>query len=59
MHWTIDADGVPRNVVVESNSMQPSDVPGCLEALIEEWRFPKPAGGPMELSFPFVFNPRE
>jgi len=36
--------------------MQPSPVPGCLQALIEQWRFPKPAGGDVEISFPFVFR---
>ena len=40
MHWTINADGAPIGVSVESNSMQPSPVPGCIQALIEEWRFP-------------------
>ncbi len=55
-HWTIDVDGVPRNVAVESNSMQSSAVADCVRALIEEWRFPKPAGGSVEVSFPFVFQ---
>ena len=56
MHWIINADGVPISVGIESNSMQPSPVPGCLQALIEEWQFPKPAGGNVEISFPFVFR---
>ena len=56
MHWTIDTDGAPRSIDVESNSMQPSPVPGCLQALIAEWQFPKPVGGNIEVSFPFVFQ---
>lgn len=56
MHWTIDADGAARTVGVESNSMPPSSVPGCLQAIIEEWHFPKPALGSVEVSFPFVFR---
>jgi hypothetical protein len=57
MRWTVDADGVPRQVGVESNTMPPSAVPGCLQTLIEGWRFPKPPGGSVEVSFPFVFQP--
>lgn len=57
MHWTVDLDGVPRQVGVESSTMQPSAVPGCLRTLIEGWRFPKPTGGSVEVSFPFVFQP--
>ena len=56
-HWTIDVDGVARNVAVLSDStMQTSAVADCVRALIEEWRFPKPLGGSVEVSFPFVFQ---
>ena len=55
-HWTIDADGVPRDVAVASGSMQGSGVADCVRALIEGWRFPKPAGRSIEVSFPFVFQ---
>ena len=44
MHWTIDADGLPFNISVESNSMQPSAVPDCVRALIEAWRLPETVG---------------
>ena len=54
--WTIDADGVPRDVAVASGSMQGSGVADCGRALIEGWRFPKPASGRVEVSFPFVFQ---
>jgi len=57
IHWTIDADGAARTVAVVSNSMPPSSVPECLQALIEAWQFPKPAGGSVEVTFPFDFRP--
>ena len=50
------ATGNPVGIGVESNSMQASPVPGCLQALIAEWRFPRPAAGNVEVSFPFVFR---
>jgi hypothetical protein len=56
LHWTIDADGLPFDISVESNTMQASPVPDCIRALIEAWRFPKPSGGHVEISFPFVFK---
>jgi hypothetical protein len=59
MHWTIEADGASRGVAVESNSLPASSVPGCLQALIEGWRFAKSPGGSVEVSFPFVFQPSD
>jgi hypothetical protein len=56
MKWTIDADGVTRDIVVEGNSMPASAVPDCITALIATWRFPKPTGGAVDVSFPFVFK---
>lgn len=56
MHWTIDTEGVTRGIVVESNTMQPSSVPDCVKAVIAAWRFPQPTGGPVDVSFPFVFS---
>jgi hypothetical protein len=56
--WTIDPQGTPQDIRIESNSMPPSPVPSCLEALIlEEWHFPKPTGGDVHVSFPFVLPP--
>jgi hypothetical protein len=57
MHWTIAADGVARNGSVESNTMQASPLPDCLQTLIEEWRFPNPTHATVEVSFPFRFLP--
>ena len=41
---------------VASGSMQGSGVADCVRALIEGWRFPKPVGGSVEVTFPFVFQ---
>jgi hypothetical protein len=59
MHWTIDLAGIPRGVTVESNTMRASTVPKCLRGTIESWRFAKPAGGSVDVSFPFVFQPAD
>jgi hypothetical protein len=59
LHWTIDLAGIPRGVTVESNTMRASTVPKCLRDRIESWRFAKPAGGSVDLAFPFVFQPAD
>jgi len=56
IHWTIDAHGATRNVGVESNTMEASSTPACLQTLIKKWRFVKPCRN-VEVSFPFVFQP--
>ncbi len=56
MHWTIDVNGDTRDVTVVSSSMPDSGVAECIQALIRGWRFPKPGGRSVEVSFPFVFQ---
>jgi hypothetical protein len=36
--------------------MGDNDVASCIKSLIVRWRFPAPAGGAVEVSFPFVFS---
>jgi len=36
--------------------MGDSEVAGCIKGQIAHWRFPAPAGGSVDVSFPFVFQ---
>jgi outer membrane biosynthesis protein TonB len=55
LRWTITAAGTVTGVDIESDTMGDPDVVSCIKALVGRWRFPAPAGGTVEVSFPFVF----
>jgi outer membrane biosynthesis protein TonB len=54
--WTITPEGTVSGVNVEQDSMGDSEVTQCIKQNISGWRFPRPAGGSVEVSFPFVFQ---
>jgi len=56
VHWTITAAGTVSGIDVESDTMGDSEVASCIKSLVARWRFPAPAGGSVEVSFPFVFQ---
>jgi hypothetical protein len=56
MHWTITAAGTVSGVDVESDTLGDSEVGSCIKSLVARWRFPAPAGGSVDVSFPFVFQ---
>jgi hypothetical protein len=43
-------------VDIDQDSLNDSEVTGCIKALVARWRFPAPSGGSVEVSFPFVFQ---
>ena len=56
MRWTIDPSGQTRAISVEENTLPTPAVGVCLRPVIATWRFPKPTGGSVDVSFPFVFQ---
>jgi TonB family protein len=56
VHWTITAAGTVSGIDVENDSLGDSEVANCIKSLVARWRFPAPAGGSVEVSFPFVFQ---
>jgi len=56
MHWTITAAGTVSGVDVEQDTLGDSEVGSCIKSLVARWRFPAPAGGSVDVSFPFVFQ---
>jgi outer membrane biosynthesis protein TonB len=56
MHWTITAAGTVSAVEVEQDTLGDPEVGSCIKSLIARWRFPAPAGGSVDVSFPFVFQ---
>jgi hypothetical protein len=43
-------------VDIADDSMGDSEVSSCIKQLVARWRFPAPAGGSVEVEFPFVFT---
>jgi outer membrane biosynthesis protein TonB len=56
IRWTITAAGTVTGVDVDQDSLNDSEVTGCIKSLVARWRFPAPSGGSVEVSFPFVFQ---
>ena len=56
IHWTITQAGTVSGVDVEQDTLGDAEVASCIKALIARWRFPAPAGGSVDVSFPFVFQ---
>ncbi len=56
IHWTITQAGTVSGVDVETDTLGDAEVASCIKLLVSHWRFPAPAGGSVEVSFPFVFQ---
>lgn len=56
VHWTITAAGTVSGVDIEQDTIGDSEVASCIKQLVARWRFPSPAGGAVEVSYPFVFQ---
>ena len=56
MEWTITIAGSVSVVKTKSNTMQSPAVAMCVSAKIKGWKFPRPKGGIVVVSYPFIFN---
>jgi len=56
MEWTINLAGSVSVVKTKHNSMRSPAVAMCISAKIKSWKFPKPKGGVVVVSYPFIFN---
>src|SRR5205814_5098310 len=57
IHWTIAQTGSVSEVNLEQDTLHDAEVANCIMALVAHWLFPAPAGGPVDVSFPFLFRP--
>jgi hypothetical protein len=57
LRFTITAAGTVSAVDVDDDTLHDEEVVSCLKSIIARWRFPAPAGGAVELTFPFIFAP--
>ena len=56
VQFTIGEVGRVTKSKIASSTMQSATVGSCILARIASWRFPKPEGGSVTVSFPFVFT---
>ncbi len=56
MEWTIAITGSVSVVKTKSNTMATPAVAMCISAKIKRWKFPRPKGGIVVVSYPFIFN---
>lgn len=56
IEWTIGRDGRVSKVRQKFATMKSPAVSKCLLKKIRQWRFPKPRGGIVIVSYPFVFR---
>jgi TonB family protein len=55
--FTIAATGAVVASVLENSTMRAPVVESCVVKAVTRWRFPKPEGGMVSVSYPFVFTP--
>ena len=55
--FTIGAQGRVTRSAVAASDMKDEAVPACISEAIEGWLFPRPDGGSVEVSYPFVLEP--
>jgi len=56
LYWTITEAGTVASVDIEQDTLNDSEVTNCIKSLVKGWRFPRPAGGSVDVSFPFLFQ---
>jgi hypothetical protein len=56
VEWTIAPSGVVAQAKVASTSLKQASVPQCVLTALRRWAFPKPKGGNVVVSYPFVFQ---
>ena len=55
--FTIGEQGQVTQAAVGSSDMTSDAAPSCMRDVIRGWSFPKPSGGSVQVSYPFVLEP--
>ncbi|MFZ5468631.1 MAG: AgmX/PglI C-terminal domain-containing protein [Myxococcota bacterium] len=56
LEWSIGATGVVMTAKTKSSTLRNAAVEGCILGSLKKWVFPKPKGGIVIVSYPFLFN---
>ncbi len=55
--WIINMRGRVENAEISSDTVHNAAMSQCILKVVRRMRFPKPDGGPVPVSYPFVFSP--
>lgn len=56
IEFTIGTNGRVEEALIASNAMGSAAVGNCIVSRIRRWRFPRPDGGSVTVTFPFIFT---
>jgi pSer/pThr/pTyr-binding forkhead associated (FHA) protein/outer membrane biosynthesis protein TonB len=56
MEWKILMSGAVGEVRIKSSTVKSPAIYGCIKSAIKSWRFPKPVGNEVVVSYPFIFD---
>ncbi|MDQ3262405.1 MAG: AgmX/PglI C-terminal domain-containing protein, partial [Myxococcota bacterium] len=56
LEWTIGSAGKVTTVRTKNSTLRSSAVEGCILNALKKWEFPRPRGGSVIISYPFLFN---
>jgi len=56
LRFTISSIGKVTSAEIDSNSLGDDEVGSCMTTIVKTWRFPAPAGGEVQFSYPFIFQ---
>lgn len=54
--WKILMDGGVGEIRIVASSVNSHEIHNCIKSAIRSWRFPKPTGAEVVVSYPFVFD---
>lgn len=56
LEWTISTDGSVTSARSKSSTLRSHDVEQCIVRELKGWKFPAASGGPVVITYPFLFN---
>ncbi|MCU1279937.1 MAG: putative abductin-like protein, partial [bacterium] len=56
LRFEISSVGKVTSADIENDTMHDEEVASCIKARVITWRFPAPAGGSVQFSYPFIFQ---
>ncbi len=56
LEWTIGLTGRVEEIKVKQATIKGDEVPNCIAGSLKTWVFPRPVGGQVIVSYPFLFN---
>jgi Ca-activated chloride channel homolog len=56
LRFEVSSVGKVTSAEIENDTMHDDEVASCITSRVKTWRFPAPAGGSVQFSYPFIFQ---